>query len=64
MFSPSKWVRSVVELLAVVLVIAGLVEVMGVRKLIFSSRGEQVAGTVRAPDPETTSSILKMMDHK
>ena len=61
MFSPTKWVQSVVATVAIVVVIAGASYLIG-RSTSGPATQPQRSSVARAPDPETTSSILKMMD--
>lgn len=61
MFSPTKWVRSVVATAAIVVVITGAFYVGGRSKSEPTTPG--ASSIARAPDPETTSSVLKMIDH-
>ena len=60
MFSSFKWVRTVFQLLAMIVVITGAIEL--VRRSKSGVPGSHVSAAVRAPDPETTSSVLKIVD--
>lgn len=61
MFSSTKWVRSVVQLAAIVAVIAGATRLLQPTWFGAGSLAQHAAeSSVRPPDPETTSSVLKL----
>ncbi len=60
MFSSFKWVRTVVQLLAIIVVITGAIEM--IRRSKSEGPGSHVSAAVRAPDPETTGSVFKIVD--
>ena len=62
MFSSTKWVRTVVAMGAIVTAIAGAFLVVG-HSAYGPTRPQPMASHIApAPDPETTSSVLKMMN--
>ncbi len=64
MVQSSRWVRSVLQLAAMAVVIAGAVEIFGSKTLRSGSLGQHAADQARAPDPETTSSVIRLMNQR